>query len=83
MTVPKTQRHPETRNNLPWYQVPVLWVCAGIFLLTMLACAHLIILSLEKAPVLPSENHRGNNFFPATSKIENPASVKESFVDEK
>ena len=30
-----------------WYQVPVLWLCLLIFLLTLLACAHLIMVSLE------------------------------------
>lgn len=55
-----TNINTNSREPLRWYQVPVLWVCAGIFIVTLFACAHLIVLSLEKAAVLPSENHRAN-----------------------
>lgn len=64
MTVPQPTQPNKTSQTLSWYQIPVLWLSAGIFILTLLACGHLIILSLEKAPVLPSENHRANIFLP-------------------
>lgn len=47
MSTTKATQDNKQDNPVRWYQVPVLWLCIAIFLLTLAACAHLIMLSLE------------------------------------
>lgn len=51
-----SESSPLKNNDVQWYQVPVLWLCIGILIITLIACTHLIMLSLEHAAIQPSEN---------------------------
>lgn len=47
MSTTKTTQDNKQDKPVRWYQVPVLWLCIAIFILTLAACAHLIMVSLE------------------------------------
>lgn len=40
---PAAPAQPETR----WHQVPLLWMCLALFVLMMMGCVHLIVISLQ------------------------------------
>lgn len=35
------------RSDTRWHQVPLLWICLALFLLMMMGCVHLIVISLQ------------------------------------
>ncbi|MDF1779700.1 MAG: hypothetical protein P1U67_00240 [Alcanivoracaceae bacterium] len=43
---PRAQAN-NTDDLTRWYQVPLLWMCIGLFLLILAGCVHLIVVSLE------------------------------------
>lgn len=58
-------------QTIRWYQVPIIWLCIGIMVITLIACAHLIVLSLEHAALQPSESPSTKLFIPKPTDTQN------------
>lgn len=35
------------RSETRWYQVPLLWMCLALFVLMLVGCIHLIVISMQ------------------------------------